>query len=298
MYKFLNYILLILLSTNIYAIQPKNDWYAGIFLGPSASASSKINFNQTISFTGTNLIITGGTVTGPNATLSASSGLLKYSVMGNVGGQLGYRFCNRHRIEAELFYNNNPIKELQLYDYHVNSSYYTENVNVKDLKNMNNSSNAYLKGEANSGALMVNFIYDLLSGSPDTDGYNKVVPFLGVGIGYAYVQNAMQIYRPTTSDPSLDPYPNREVFTVLQKKFIYAGQALAGINYFIDDLTWIGIDIRYFSTGSSSPKTAYTYIDPTNWANSTTILNSANIFNKKTQFISANLSFTGTLNFL
>ncbi len=297
MYKIISLILFILFNTQIYAVQPKNDWYAGIFLGPSASASSSIAFGNKIEFTGTNVIISGGGVSGPNASIYASSGLISYSVLGEIGGQLGYRFCNRHRIELEFFYNNNPIKELQLYDYKVVSQYYNEDVYVKSLKNKNNSVDAFLNGEANSGAFMFNFIYDFLSASADSDGFNKVAPFVGVGIGYSYVQNAMQIYRPTTSDPALDPYPNREIFAALQKRYVYAGQVLAGINYFIDDFTWIGIDMRYFTTGSSASKTAYTYIDPTNWANSTTILSPVNIFPKKTQILSANLSFSGTLNF-
>lgn len=277
---------LLLISMQTQAITPKNNWYAGIFLGPSATSSSSFDFGEPINFEG------------PNVSVSASSGKINYSVLGGIGGQIGYRFCNRYRVEGELFYNNNPIKQLQLYDYQMTNTYdpnFNESVPLKTFSNVENSSDSHIQGEANTGAFMLNFIYDLLTPNPNGDGFNKVAPFVGIGIGYAYVQNAMQFLRPTTEDPANDPYNNREIFSVLQKRYIYAGQIMGGLNYFIDDFTWIGIDIRYFSTGSSNVKSSYTYTSPTA---TNTISSSSSLFSNKTQFISANLSFSGTLNFL
>lgn len=277
---------LLLVNIKANAVTPRNDWYAGIFLGPSATAASSFDFGQPINFEG------------PNVQVSASSGRITYSVLGGIGGQIGYRFCNRHRIEGEFYYNNNPIRQLQLYDYTLSNTYFSslnESVYLKEFNNLTNTSDAHIQGDTNTGAFMLNFIYDFFTANSNGDGYNKVVPFLGVGIGYAYVQNAMQIYRGTTVDPANDPYPNREVFDVLQQRFIYAGQAMGGISYFIDDFTWIGIDVRYFTTGSSTARSRYTYTNPTS---TTTVSSNATLFSNKTQILSANLSFSGTLNFL
>lgn len=286
-FKTTTLISLLFINCNSHAVTPRNDWYAGIFLGPSATASSSFDFGRPIEFTG------------PNVTLSASSGRITYSVLGGVGGQIGYRFCNRYRIEGEFYYNNNPIRQLQLYDYSMTNTYYPPAnepyVYLKEFNNLSNTSDAHIQGDTNTGAFMLNFIYDFFTTSSNSDGFNKVVPFIGAGIGYAYVQNAMQIYRATTVDPANDPYPNRQIFDVWQQRFIYAGQGLAGINYFIDDFTWIGIDVRYFTTGSSTARSRYTYTSPTT---STTVSSNSSLFSSKTQILSANISFSGTLNFL
>lgn len=278
-------ILLITSTLDIFAITPKNNWYAGIFLGPSSTAASSFDFGKPITFETANV------------SLSASSGRITYSVLGGIGGQIGYRFCDKHRIEGEFYYNNNHIKQLQLYDYSMTNKYdpaaNEPYVALKVFNNLENTSDAHIQGDINTGAFMLNFIYDLLTTSPNSDGYNKVVPFVGAGIGYAYVQNALQIYRATTADPANDPYTNRQIFDALQKKYIYAGQALVGINYFMDDFTWCGIDVRYFTTGSSLARTQYTYITP--YTTYTTSSNSA-IFSNKTQILSANISISGSLN--
>jgi len=276
---------LIMLNLKVHAITPRDNWYAGVFLGPSATQNSDFDFGKPITFSNSDV------------SLSATSGRITQSVLGGIGGQIGRRFCTKHRIEAELYYNNNPFKELQLYNYSMTNTYYppaNESVYLKIFKNLDNTSDAHIQGETNTGAVMINFIYDLFTTSANNDGYNKVVPFIGAGVGYAYVQNALQIYRATTVDPALDPYTNREIFSVLQKRYIYAGQALLGFNYFMDDFTWFGIDLRYFTTGSSIVNSQYTYITP-----NTVFVTSSNssLFNNKTQIISANLSFSGTLNF-
>lgn len=296
---------LLFLSLQAQAVTPRNNWYAGIFLGPSATGTSSFGFGREVTFQ--------RTVEGTNyeASISASSARLTYSVLGGIGGQIGYRFCNRHRIEGEFYYNNNPIQKLQLYDYKVtatatDSSGITTDLfgmypkfssyeNPKVFNNVDNTSEPHIMGETNTGAFMLNFIYDLLTPDQSGDGYNKVAPFIGVGIGYAYVQNAMQFYRQTTEDPADDPYKNRQIFSVLQKKYIYAGQIMGGINYFLDDFTWMGIDIRYFTTGSSTARSRYTYTSP-NYEVTKTVSSNSSIFSNKTQILSANLSFSGTLN--
>lgn len=278
------FIMIILLHTKVYALDPvANAWYAGIFLGPSATAASNFDFGSTVTFQNT------------NGYISASSGTIKEGVLGGIGGQVGYRFCLKHRIEAEWYYNNNHIKSLQLSNYSIYLADYPSlnvtNVN-KVFQSNTNTSYAYVQGDTNTGALMMNFIYDFFAASKD--GYSKVVPFVGVGLGYAYVQNALQLYRPTTIDPDNDPISNREVLEVLQTRWIYAAQIMAGVNYFMDDFTWFGIDARFFRTGSSTAPSRYTAILLTE---TETVTSNSSLFNKNTQIISINLSFNGVFNF-
>ena len=145
---------LLLVNIKANAVTPRNDWYAGIFLGPSATAASSFDFGQPINFEG------------PNVQVSASSGRITYSVLGGIGGQIGYRFCNRHRIEGEFYYNNNPIRQLQLYDYTLSNTYFSslnESVYLKEFNNLTNTSDAHIQGDTNTGAFMLNFIYDFFN---------------------------------------------------------------------------------------------------------------------------------------
>ncbi|MDF1758062.1 MAG: outer membrane beta-barrel protein [Legionellaceae bacterium] len=275
-------LLMLLFQIQAYALQPVQGPYAGVFLGPSTTNSNNFDFGSDLVFTG------------QNVTVSASSGKITHSVLGGVGGQIGYRFCTKYRIEGELYYNNNPIRQLQLNNFTttgINSQYSTDafKTNTTQIFNSNaNTSDAYIQGDTNTGALMFNFIYDFFTAN--NDGYSKVVPFIGAGIGYAYVQNAMQVYRATTVDPANDPISNREVFDVLQSRWIYAGQLLIGVNYFLDDFTWFAIDVRYFTTGSSIARSRYTYTSPTT---TETVSSNSSLFSNKTQIVSANISFSG-----
>ncbi len=290
--KIIAFVLLLISNIEIHAITPRNDWYAGIFLGPSATSGSKVEFDKQV------------TISAANVTLSTSAAQTKYTVLGGIGGQIGHRFCDKFRVEGEWYYNNNPISTLELYNYSLTNSVYpafdTVNVPVQTFESINTTSNTNVQGDTNTGALMLNVIYDLLTINPNSDGYNKISPFVGAGAGYAFVQNAMQIYRRTTIDPANDPYPNREVVNILQQRYIYAGQAMVGINYFMDDFTWFGIDFRYFTTGSSIARSKYTFTNDfkTPPDNIKTVSSNISLFNNKTQILSANLSFSGTLNFL
>jgi hypothetical protein len=279
----LTFLIMLLYQIQAYALQPVPGWYMGIFLGPSATTSNNFDFGSTITFSG------------PDVTISADSGKITHSVLGGVGGSVGYRFCTKHRIEGEVFYNNNPLRTLQLNNYSATNTYDSA-FNVTNttaiFNSTENTSDAHIQGDTNTAAFMLNFIYDFFSAN--NDGYSKVVPFVGVGIGYAYVQNALQIYRATSVDPALDTVPNRQVFDVLQNKYIYAGQAILGVNYFLDDFTWFAIDLRYFTTGGSIASSRYTYTSPTA---TKSVSSTSSLFSNKNQIISANLSFSGAFNF-
>ena len=102
---------LILLGCHLsaYAVNPVPGGYAVIFLGPTYAQNIDFTLNQIIPLP-TDSRIPGNT-----------TGSLKYSVLGGVGGEIGYRFCTKYRVEIEAFYNNNPFKKLQIGNYTIDS---------------------------------------------------------------------------------------------------------------------------------------------------------------------------------
>lgn len=280
-----SYLISVLLLTNAtsFALNPVPGWYAGVFLGVTYEPSSSFSFQPPISYSR------------PGTTFSAESGSLSYSVLGGIGGQIGYRFCDRYRIEGEVMYNNNPFSTLKINNVTVNSIYLAPTVppNSITFNNIENSANAHIQGDTNTGAFMINAIYDLLT--TGSDNYSNVVPFVGIGVGYSYVQNSLQFYRAANGAAATNTTINREIFDVLQTRKTYAGQLMGGVNYFLDDFTWFSISLRYFTTGSSTPSSTYTFITPTESV--TTHSSAISLFGTNTQLISAYLSFNGAFDF-
>ncbi|MDP3560878.1 MAG: P44/Msp2 family outer membrane protein [Legionellaceae bacterium] len=274
---------LCLIQMPSYALNPVQGTYAGVFLGVSYSPSAQFVFQPPISFTG------------PNASVSAESGSISNSVLGNIGGQIGYRFCENYRVEGEFFYNNNHFKNLTVQNITLTSPFYSLTPpNSITYNNVENSPDAHIQGDRNTGAFMINGFYDFFI--PNNDGYSTVVPFVGLGIGYSYVQNALQFYREQTSANVTNPASSREILQALQIRKTYAGQVIGGFHYFLDDFTWFSVDLRYWTTGSSTnPTTQYTLISPTE----RTVINNSyvNLFGKNTQLYTANLSFNGAFDF-
>lgn len=228
---------LLLVQINAYALNPVQGWYAGLILGVSHQSGSTATF-----VTSSTRIPTG-------------TGTLSYSTMGDVGGQLGYR-CNHFRAEGELFYNNNPMNIL--------------NINKVEINSSTTANRLTMQGASNMGAFMVNGYYDLFT--PDQDGYSVVVPYVGIGAGYAYIQKNITFFFNQSELPD-------DQLTKTQTS--PAAQAIIGVSYFMDDFTTFALDFRAFSTVSSS-----------NTGN-----RNLNTFNTKTEIFSVNLLFNGAFDF-
>lgn len=194
-------------NINLYATNPVQGWYAGLLLGVSSQASKSATF-----------------VTFPQY-IPSQQGTLAYSILGDVGGQLGYR-CNSFRVEGELFYNNNPMNTLTIGNKVINSSSTANGLN--------------LDGASNMGAFMINGFYDFYT--PTQDGSSAVVPYVGLGVGYSYIVNNITF---TFNQNSL---PNNNLS---QTQTGFAGQGIIGLSYFMDDFTTFALDFRYFSNASS-----------------------------------------------
>lgn len=275
----LGFCLLTSFSMSALALNPVDGNYGGIFIGVSDSSGSSFTLPQPVTFTG------------PNTTVSFQSGSIARSVLGAVGGELGYRFCTNYRLEVEAFYNNNHFKSLTINDLTVTSPFITPPITNASVtyNNVENTADPHIQGDTNTGSAMVNAFYDFFI--PSQDGYSVVVPFVGIGIGYAYVQNALQFYRVQVG--TAETNDSREIFEVWQTRSTLAGQAIAGLSYFMDDFTWFSLDFRYWATKSDTPTSKYTVITPTEL---TTVNSTVNLFGKNTQLMSINLSFNGVFN--
>ena len=200
--KHLVFSTLFLVSWSACAVNPVPGFYAGIMLGVNYSPSISLDFP----YPETNVV---------------TSGTAFYSILGNIAGQAGYR-CNHLRVEGELFYNNNPIRSLELGTTTFNSvSKY--------------SSSEAVKAQTNTGAFMINAFYDFYT--PGQTVYFS--PYVGLGIGYAYVNTTTKFYDNSYYIPGTN---------ITESGAAPGGQVILGLGYFLDDFTTVGLDLRYFST--------------------------------------------------
>ena len=207
----LGLLLLLLISRFSYALNPIPGLYGGVILG--ASKAPDIHFN----------------VVSPIDVLSGP-GDITSSVLGNVGGQLGYRVKNL-RAEAEFFYNNNPYSHLNIGGVNVpNSNSLQTSITLDPLT---------FEGYTNTYALMFNGFYDFYI----PDYTEKWVPYVGLGVGYEHVENNIIIYISGSTAPNsaVSEYSN-----------LFAGQAIAGLSYFLTDYTSFNVDFRYLSAFRST----------------------------------------------
>ncbi len=239
----------LLLNTASYALDPVQGFYGGVFIG--GSLSSGVTFN----------------LTKPTSQSVLINGKLSYSPYGNGGGELGYRI-NQFRVESELFYNYSPYKSITL-------------VGHKYTSRKSGSGFRY-KGQTGTGAIMINGIFDAFFVGEDSD----LVPYVGLGIGYARVQNSIKFYCNNVNigtqniafinnDKScaLTPNPNGADSNLKVSTSAGAAQGILGISYYMDDYVMFGLDVRQFSTRNIKE------------------------FNHKVQFTTLNLSFNGAFDY-
>lgn len=225
----LSLVSLAMFSGSAHALNPVQGWYGGIFIGGSYSPAIDFSIVDFTKFFST-------TTTVPSAAIPITklSGSLKYSAFGDIGAQLGYRM-DQFRFEGEFVYNASPYHEITLGRYT-----FTAKKSGPGFR---------YTGQTNTAALFFNGFWDIYCLWPQSN----LVPYLGLGIGYANVQDTFklfyggtQIVNGTTSNTSL----------LLDKQTSSAnlaiGQAIVGLNYFIDDYTSFGLDFRAFQTAKKS----------------------------------------------
>ena len=191
-------------SAAAFALNPMPGTYAGIVAGASYIPKLNFEFNNPLT----------------PYTTKQSTGVLAYDLMGNIGGQLGYRFCDNYRIEGEFTYNFVPYAYLKLGEVTFHSP--------------DSSAGIRLRGTKDAGIGLINLYYDAFG-----DFSSNVVPYVGIGGGYAYMYNFIEFFY-------------NDVYISGTRKSAYtgrvAGQAIIGISYYLDDFSAFSLDGRYLST--------------------------------------------------
>ena len=191
------------------AINPVQGWYGGMLLGVSYSSSLERTFANPF---------TGASITGD----------LTYKIFGDIAGQVGYRF-NHFRAEGELLLNSNPYKELT--------------IGRLKFTSPSSSTGLRMKGQTNTGAFLVNGFYDFMA----LEGTSSFGPYVGLGLGYAYVNNGIKFYENNVLIPGSN---------VSKSKATPAGQIIIGASYFLDDFTAFSLDFRFLTMKAAAPSTA------------------------------------------
>ena len=159
----------------------------------------------------------------------SGQGDLTYSVLGNVGGQIGYRL-SQFRVEGELLYNYNPYKHLTV-----------DGMNIPASGSTTTSGSPFsFSGYTSTYALMLNGFYDIY-----IPGYTEhFVPYIGLGVGYEQVKNSFTL----GNDGSNSPDYTASTMGFNNTKNNPAGQAIIGLSYFLSDYTAFSLDYRYLSS--------------------------------------------------
>lgn len=270
--------ILCLSQTPCLAIKPVPGVYAGVFLGPTYTPNIAYNFNPSAipqstidSFESSlatffNITVAEVQALFANTPLPNSNvpGTVKYSILGGIGGEVGYRMCSDYRFEAEIFYNNNPFSEITMGQYTIEGG--------------SSDPNLHISGDTNTAALLFNFLYDIPLESKD--GYKALRPYLGGGLGYAYIFSDLKFhYGENVSEQAAGAEPaTLYEYNLRTARSAFVVQGIVGVSYSIDDFCWLSLDGRMLAAPIKS----------------TTLLQKSNInFQSSVQLYSVMIGFHG-----
>ncbi len=200
-------------TSSAYALNPQPAWYAGLLVGANQPPNLDFTFADRFG--------------------QIKPGTLGYDTMGTIGGQIGYRWCDNFRFEGQFFYNNSPYNYLRF--------------DTTTIHSPDNGSGLRMQGQTQSGAGTFNIFYDFFG-----DYSSNLVPYVGAGIGYVYVENKIkwfvegeQVTLPQIEDYLGMDFSGPGILGNGQSKSGIAGQAIAGLSYYMDDFSYFALDVRY-----------------------------------------------------
>ncbi|MDP3558756.1 MAG: outer membrane beta-barrel protein [Legionellaceae bacterium] len=202
----LSSVALLLSSCTLFAYEPIDGWYGGVM--GTVSKSTTLTFNLPNPDLGTDSI--------------ASS--LSYKVGGGASVNLGYRY-EHFRLEGEILYISDNFDSLQI-------------GNTYSISSFSKSGLPYFKGATNLVSFLGNFLYEITFDDMDW------APYIGVGIGYAHLQNTVNFYTATGT----------LIAGSAGRADADAGilQGIVGFELFLDDAFTLNADYRYLTTNEIS----------------------------------------------
>lgn len=146
---------------------------------------------------------------------------LKMDVGYGAAVSLGYKFNNGFRLEGEVAYRRNHMKNKEGHAYN-NDSYNNDSYNYESFK---------ICGNTCSWSYMANFLYDF---DQVSCYWPNIVPYVGFGVGYTHI------------NAHVKAHGGNEHIHYKGKDNGVAGQAIAGVSYRLTNETSLGVEYRYF----------------------------------------------------
>lgn len=228
-------------ATTAHAVNPATGWYGGLIAGANYAANLPFNYLNTSG--------------------ELEAGQLGHNIMASIGGQVGYRWCDNYRAEAEFIFNNSPYSYLRLGDVSIHSP--------------KSSTGLRMNGKTDSGIATINLFYDVFA-----DFSSNVVPYFGIGAGYAYLKSDIKFYL-NDVQVTADNYENVVGAIPSNKsKSAPVGQAILGLSYYMDDFSYFALDARYLVSASQTLLTQQ-------------VQEASNSINARYQLYSLNIIFNG-----
>ena len=197
-----------LFTSSSLAFNPVCGWYAGFIVG--GSYAPDVDF----------------TVTAHPFYTTPLRGEIDYRFGFGGGAQLGYRVYEHFRVEAQALYYSNEFSKL------------TINGEVVPRHGSHAPPGLSMHGRSNLMGGFINAYYEFMS---QCDDDNRMVPYIGLGIGYTSLKNSVVFY---FDDLRLIPTD------VSSTQSGPGAQGIIGFSYFLDDYTTASLDYRYIATNS------------------------------------------------
>lgn len=209
---------LMLASASAFSTIPVEGWYAG--------GMGAISYLPQVD----------ATIINPVTGTALTTAELTYSLGGGGGGQIGYRWCY-FRFEGQLFLDTNPYDKLSAGGVAIKTHY------IPLLTTPAGAFSLRMNGYTDVAAAFFNGYWELY----DEDNDPSIIPYLGLGIGYAYIQNKITI---NTFVPPLAPGLPSFTFTASDSEDndTPIAQLILGASYFFTESLSLSTDYRYLTT--------------------------------------------------
>jgi opacity protein-like surface antigen len=237
-----------LVSSASFAYYPADGWYFGSFLVGSFFPTSDIPLSPSQIMVLNNSFVYSpfiGALGGPFPPIPLSlSPQISYRFGGGVGAQFGYRWCGI-RLEGEGLLDYTNFRHIDINGYRFGKKIVTVPV-TNPLTGATATSIAFpysMSGHVAVGALLLNALYDIYNHQGNDVTW---FPYLGLGIGYAYIQNKWIININHPDGTGNLVYTS--VLSVNKNDSTPLLQGILGVGYQMDDFFSVFADYRYLTS--------------------------------------------------
>ncbi|RMX19117.1 P44/Msp2 family outer membrane protein [Legionella jordanis] len=247
----------LMLSTASYAYFPADGWYTGGFLVGSFFPEQSFTLSNAqlsaLSLSINQYDLSVLSLNGPFVPIPNGPGSdIKYQFGGGIGWQFGYRWCG-FRFEGELLYDYNTFKSINIGGVQFGKEMGTQPLTTTS-GTVSSTGNTFIvtnpfsmSGHTQVIAGLFNVIYDFYNHEADDVSW---FPYVGLGIGYANIQNEGIINYNSTTGTFLgsNGLYYSQVIQIDNSSSSPLAQGILGVTYQADDYFSIFADYRYVTS--------------------------------------------------